>query len=713
MFSANPYFAIERIAAFFVALSLGILGASVLISWHSPQLLEGIYPYATLMAYTTAIAFCACGLGLYGVAAQKPPITWFACVIIFAISILSLLDLFTGLPIDVTSWFMIFFTGMPDHHSTPPTASVAFLIAGAALLFGSKHSGIATVATCLLCIVILFITLTAMLGQGYGILPRFVWLGINMAPHTALGFILFAGALMGLRAFAAVDAFNRFTLFNRLATGLVMISLLFVGVGSIGSLQINNVASITQDLYENPTQVNNAALRIKGSVGRINRHLKDIAVNPELLYTYNIPESMREIQFEITRDLNIIAKKTAPANITDLDNLFKQWRQLILENYNQLVAGNIEVYRRTTLNDIQESTIRMEYLSDEVAAQAQARMLQLNDDVLNAKKQAANLMLFVMVGFLLTAIIVAAVITRSLTWQLQKIRDTMEHLARGETDVKIPFLDHPHEMGVMAKTLAVFAENIEARKQNALLLVKHQAELESTNHRLAQTNKELETFAYVASHDLKSPLRGIAQLSTWIEEDLNAKEFSEIEKHTSMLRNRIHRMERLLDDMLIFYRAGKTDGKIKTVDVKHMAADLFEIQNTKAGLNLELGQELPTFETLSTPFEQVMRNLFSNAIKHHDREHGVIRLEAKDKDDFYEFSVCDDGPGIPEKFQERVFGMFQTLKPRDELEGSGMGLALIKKLVETYGGNIKVFSEGRGCCFIFTWPKFIEEKITI
>ena len=138
---------------------------------------------------------------------------------------------------------------------------------------------------------------------------------------------------------------------------------------------------------------------------------------------------------------------------------------------------------------------------------------------------------------------------------------------------------------------------------------------------------------------------------------------------------------------------------------------LFDIQNTKPGLRLVLAENLPSIDTLKTPFEQTLRNLFSNAIKHHDAAEGVISVNARILDNnFYEFSVSDDGPGIPSKFQKRVFGMFQTLKSRDELEGSGMGLALIKKIVETYGGTISVYSEGRGCCFTFTWPQIIKRK---
>lgn len=247
--------------------------------------------------------------------------------------------------------------------------------------------------------------------------------------------------------------------------------------------------------------------------------------------------------------------------------------------------------------------------------------------------------------------------------------------------------------------------------ETAKILSARKSELERINHELERSNKELETFVYVASHDLKSPLRGIAQLSTWIEEDLAANEIASVIEHTHLLRNRIQRMEKLLDDLLIFYRAGKTEGSMMTFDVNQMTKDIFELQNNKPGLHLELNNTLPTLTTLSTPFELIIRNLFSNAIKHHDKPEGVIQVSSRTLDNnFIEFSVSDDGPGIPEKFHTRVFGVFQTLKPRDELEGSGMGLALIKKIIEIYGGYVTLKSTGRGSCFSFSWPSTIHRR---
>jgi PAS domain S-box-containing protein len=259
--------------------------------------------------------------------------------------------------------------------------------------------------------------------------------------------------------------------------------------------------------------------------------------------------------------------------------------------------------------------------------------------------------------------------------------------------------------------ISAIKRNITGTIRTANMLAQRKLELEHINAELQRSNKDLETFAYVASHDLKSPLRGIAQLSTWIEEDLESKEYEAVTGHTVLLRNRIQRMEKLLDDLLIFYRAGKTEGEFVEVDVNQMVQEIFEIQNNKPGLRLEIHSPLPRLLTLSTPFELIIRNLFSNAIKHHDKQEGIISVGSKILDNqFFEFSVCDDGPGIPEQFHQRIFGMFQTLKPRDELEGSGMGLALIKKIVETYGGKVTVKSEGRGACFSFSWPQSIRRK---
>ncbi|HSH87658.1 MAG TPA: PAS domain S-box protein [Methylophilus sp.] len=265
---------------------------------------------------------------------------------------------------------------------------------------------------------------------------------------------------------------------------------------------------------------------------------------------------------------------------------------------------------------------------------------------------------------------------------------------------------NPIETDDGVKVLSAITD-ISARVKASAKLAEHRDELE-------RSNKELATFAYVASHDLKSPLRGIFQISHWIEEDLNNGQMQAIPEHMEMLRGRLRRMEHLLDDLLAYSRAGRLEGNVSLVELGKLAHTIFEMQTPPEGFTLETDNDLPTFSTLATPLEQVLRNLFTNAIKHHDRTLGHIHLSAKlANKHYYEFSVTDDGPGISPEYQERVYLMFQTLRPRDEVEGSGMGLALVKKIVEAYGGTTSIVSDGkRGCSVRFTWPINIEERLT-
>jgi signal transduction histidine kinase len=156
------------------------------------------------------------------------------------------------------------------------------------------------------------------------------------------------------------------------------------------------------------------------------------------------------------------------------------------------------------------------------------------------------------------------------------------------------------------------------------------------------------------------------------------------------------------------------EGGLSKIDLGALAHDIFDMQAPPSGFSLITADNLPTFITLATPLEQVLRNLFTNAIKHHDSSTGCIKLDWQLKNkDYYEFSVTDDGPGIPPEYHERVFVMFQTLRPRDEVEGSGMGLALVKKIVGTYGGKTSIVSDGvRGTSIHFTWPVSIEGRMS-
>lgn len=228
---------------------------------------------------------------------------------------------------------------------------------------------------------------------------------------------------------------------------------------------------------------------------------------------------------------------------------------------------------------------------------------------------------------------------------------------------------------------------------------------------LLRSNEELEQFAYVASHDLKAPLRGIENLVSWIEEDLEETLTGDTRTNMDLLKSRVRRLESLLDDLLAYSRAGRTSESIELVDTRVLVEELAILISPPDGFSVVADATLPTIQAERAPLTQTLQNLIGNAIKHHDQpEDGSVRVEAQILTDAVEFTVTDNGPGIPARFHDRVFGMFQTLRPRDEVEGSGMGLAVVKKIVDRQGGRIWLTEgrEGRGLAVHLTWPNSLR-----
>ena len=260
--------------------------------------------------------------------------------------------------------------------------------------------------------------------------------------------------------------------------------------------------------------------------------------------------------------------------------------------------------------------------------------------------------------------------------------------------------------GIMAHVVDV-TELVRARR----LAEEHADESKRLTQSLSRINRELDQFAYVASHDLKAPLRGIASLATWIEEDLGPKLGPESRQHLALLRSRVHRMSALIDGLLEYSRAGRLRNRIERVDVDDLLKEVVEMLNVPAEASVDIGPGMPTLETERLPLQQVFLNLVSNAIKHSNRSDTRVRVAVREHDDFYEFIVEDNGAGIPRQFHGKIWDMFQTLQPRDKVEGAGIGLALVRKNVESRGGRAWLDSdEGRGATFFFLWPKHVEEE---
>ncbi|MBB3048659.1 PAS domain S-box-containing protein [Litorivivens lipolytica] len=253
---------------------------------------------------------------------------------------------------------------------------------------------------------------------------------------------------------------------------------------------------------------------------------------------------------------------------------------------------------------------------------------------------------------------------------------------------------------------AITAENGEV--QGAVVVFRDISDLKLMENKLKAINEELESFAYLASHDLKAPLRVISNASEWLAEDLEEHLRDEDRENMDLLQSRVKRMERLLDDLLQYSRIGRvTDASFQEqINGRDMMNNILELLSPPDHLSIVVNDGFAEVSTPRMPLQLILYNLIGNAIKHHDKPEGTITVGARTLGDDYEFCIEDDGPGIESRYHGKIFEIFRTLKPRDQVEGSGIGLSVVKKYVDLYGGRIELHSTvGEGSRFTIIWPK--------
>jgi signal transduction histidine kinase len=268
---------------------------------------------------------------------------------------------------------------------------------------------------------------------------------------------------------------------------------------------------------------------------------------------------------------------------------------------------------------------------------------------------------------------------------------TMQGYEEGAVD----WLHKPLETNIVKAKVAVF-EKLYLQKKD----------LQRYAEKVEKINTQLDEFVYIVSHDLKAPLRGLASLSTFLEDELGTNPKQEIIDILTMMKSRTSRMQNLIDGILHYSRMGNSKTEKEKVDVTELIHSIIDLICPPQNIRIEFPGNLPVLNTERIKLHEVFQNLLSNGIKYNDKEKGVVKIAFEEKEKHYEFSVTDNGVGIKPEHQQKIFGIFQTLQPKDKIESTGIGLTIVKKIVEQQDGSIQVESEfGKGSTFRFSWMK--------
>lgn len=224
--------------------------------------------------------------------------------------------------------------------------------------------------------------------------------------------------------------------------------------------------------------------------------------------------------------------------------------------------------------------------------------------------------------------------------------------------------------------------------------------------KLEDQNHELNDYAHVVSHDLKSPLRNIETMISWIEEDLNTQLESGTLDYLNRIRENISKMEGLISDVLSYSSVGSDFSREKLIDMNKCLRSLLDYNFTPEHITIELPDNLPVIKGDTYRIEQLFQNLINNAIKYNNKEHGLVQITYDDQNTYHKFSVKDNGIGIDQKYHKKIFQTFQKLHYNKD--SSGVGLSIVKRIVQSYGGEIWLDSQlGAGTTFSFTLKKML------
>jgi len=272
-----------------------------------------------------------------------------------------------------------------------------------------------------------------------------------------------------------------------------------------------------------------------------------------------------------------------------------------------------------------------------------------------------------------------------------------------QTEERLKLLTLRSEFKEIGELIDDYFGQQEALETEIEVRKKTEAQKEKLIAELDLANRELKDFAYIVSHDLKAPLRAIGSISQWIHADYSDKLDEDGKMQLDLLLSRVHRMQNLIEGVLSYSRVTRVKEEKEELDLNKLVREAIEMVAPPEKFIVTVDDNLPKVLFGPTRLLQVFENLISNAVKYNDKENGEIKIHCSDIGHSWLLSVSDNGAGIEEKYYEKIFQIFQTLRARDEFESTGIGLTIVKKIIESNGGSIAVESKpGEGTTFKFS-----------
>lgn len=514
---------------------------------------------------------------------------------------------------------------------------------------------------------------------------------------------------------------------TKLLLCLLSFSILILIVGMIFYLQLKNLIEPLT-----PTSIPISIENLEKSIVKnsLIYHLlyqqQTIQMNLEDYVLINAESNLQDYYMNQALFLKLLesAEKTYP----DMFSKLKSTSDLIMLEENkiiQLMKSNNLISARKALSSNQFLSLRQNILSiinshyvdfDILTNESAVVTVKLSEkNIVNVLFDSMNTTILIFIDAVAISLLFVFFGTNTIWRPIKLLRNNMENIMKKNLDIPVDpsLLRLKGEIGDLARSYGKLISSLQTTtvSRDQLLdeikrRVKSEEDLRITAKDLAESNQELDQFAYSASHDLRAPLRGIQSLCEWIREDCYDILPAESRKHLDLLQIRAKRLDSLIHGILEYSRAGKPNSQSEAVDLNKLLADIIDSLTPPKNIKISIDMTMPEIVTYKALITQVFLNLISNAIKFNNKSQGYIRVGYKELDDYYKFYISDNGPGIEPIFHQKIFELFQTLQSRDTIEGAGIGLPLVKKIIDKQGGVIEVESIlGKGTTFYFTWPK--------